>query len=379
MIKLAFLNLFRRKTRTALALLAIIIGVAAITVMVSIVDGLYAEFNDVVSQYQGIQVFEKGAVDQTLSVLDASFARDLEKIPNVKSAIPEIWYVPKEIDGKKNDLFDAFNAKSVYGLDVAKFYAASNTGWIFSIERGTLLSPNDDSSVLIGNKVADEYGKFVGSTMEIDGKKFRVKGIFSGSSDLIENVIAMDLSGAEPLAELGEGKVSTFTLALKDSSLVEQTVDLVEFRYPNDLQAFSSSTYAEQFNSVLGNFRLLVFFIAAISSIVAGVVILNTVLMNILERQQEIGTLKAVGWTRSNIVTLVLVESAFIGFFGGILGLLFGLFVDILLSSFFGLNYAITLPLVLQAFFFALFVGIAAGVYPAFRAASLDPVEALRG
>src|SRR3989344_1991897 len=165
MIKLAFLNLFRRKTRTALALLAIIIGVAAITVMVSIVDGLYVEFNGVISQYQGIQVYERGAVDQTLSTLDESFEKDLEKIPNVKSAIPEIWYLPKEIDGKKNNMFDAFNAKSVYGLDVAKFYAASNTGWIFSLERGTLLSPNDDSSVLIGKKVAEKYAKFVGSTL----------------------------------------------------------------------------------------------------------------------------------------------------------------------------------------------------------------------
>ncbi|MEK7540048.1 MAG: ABC transporter permease, partial [Patescibacteria group bacterium] len=350
-MKLAFLNLFRRKTRTALALLAIIIGVAAITVMVSIVDGLYAEFNGVISQYQGIQVYERGAVDQTLSTLDASFENDLEKIPNIKSAIPEIWYLPREIDGKENSMFDAFNAKSVYGLDVAKFYAASNTGWIFSLERGTNLSPNDDSSVLIGKKVADEYNKFVGSTIEIDNKKFRVKGIFSGSSDLIENVIAMDLSGARVLSDFETGKVSTFTLALKDPSLVSQTVDLIGFRYPDEVQAFSAATYAEQFNSVLGNFRLLVFFVAAISSIVAGVVILNTVLMNIIERQQEIGTLKAVGWTRSNIVVLVLIESGLIGFFGGVLGLLFGLGVDIILESLFGLNYAITWPLVLQAFF----------------------------
>lgn len=379
MIKLAFLNLFRRKTRTALALLAIIIGVAAITVMVSIVDGLYAEFNGVISQYQGIQVFEKGAVDQTLSTLDESVGKDLERVPNVKSAIPEIWYLPKGIDGVENSMFDAFNAKSVYGLDVAKFYAASNTGWIFSLERGTVLSPNDASSVLIGKKVADEYNKFVGSTIEIDEKKFRVKGIFSGSSDLIENVIAMDLSGARELSDFETGKVSTFTLALEDPALVGQTVDLVEFRYPNELQAFSASTYAEQFNSVLGNFRLLVFFVGAISSIVAGVVILNTILMNIIERQQEIGTLKAVGWTRSNIVVLVLIESALIGFLGGVLGLLFGIAVDVLLQSIFGLNYAITLPLVLQAFFFSLFVGVIAGVYPAFRAASLDPVEALRG
>ncbi len=378
MIKLAFSNLLRRKTRTFLALLGVAIGVAAIIVMVSIVDGLFLEFNDVVSQFQGIQVLEKDAVDVVFSVMDESFGNELERVPNINIAIPEIWFVPDSIDSVQNSAA-SFTAISVYGLDVSRFAAANNSGWVFSVERGSTLSPSDAGFVLIGRSIADNYNKFVGSAIEVNNKKFRVKGIFSGSSDLIENVVAMNLSDARELSGIGAGKVSSFIVDLDDPSRVSQTVQLIEFRFPDEVKAFSSATYSEEFGSVLGDFRLLVFFVAAISSVVAGVGIVNTILMSIIERRKEIGTLKAVGWTRYEIVKLILIESLLVGVLGGIAGLLLGFGVDLLLQAALGLNFAITLPLVLQAFFFALFLGVLSGIYPALRAASLDPVEALRG
>ena len=378
MIKLAFSNLFRRKTRTFLALLGVAIGVAAIIVLVSIVDGFYLEFSDVVSQFQGIQILDKDAPDVVFSVMDESFGKKLESVSNVNIAIPEIWFVPFSVDGKSNEA-TSFSSISVYGLDVQRSSAANNSGWIFSLERGSTLTGNDPGFVLIGKKIADDYGKFVGSTIELNDKKFRVKGIFSGSSELIESVVAMNLSDARDLSGIGTGKVSSFTLDLLDPGKTEQTVDLVEFRFPDEVQAFSSATYAEQFDSVLGNFRLLVFFVAGISSLVAGIGIVNTILMSIIERRKEIGTLKAVGWTRYEIIKLIVFESLLIGVLGGVFGLALGYLVDYLLLGALGLNFAITLPLILQAFFFALLLSLFAGAYPALRASSLDPVEALRG
>ncbi len=378
MIKLAFSNLFRRKTRTFLALLGVAIGVAAIIVLVSIVDGFYLEFSDVVSQFQGIQILDKDAPDVVFSVMDESFGKKLESVSNVNIAIPEIWFVPFSVDGKSNEA-TSFSSISVYGLDVQRSSAANNSGWIFSLERGSTLTGNDPGFVLIGKKIADDYGKFVGSTIELNDKKFRVKGIFSGSSELIESVVAMNLSDARDLSGIGTGKVSSFTLDLLDPGKTEQTVDLVEFRFPDEVQAFSSATYAEQFDSVLGNFRLLVFFVAGISSLVAGIGIVNTILMSIIERRKEIGTLKAVGWTRYEIIKLIVFESLLIGVLGGVFGLALGYLVDYLLLGALGLNFAITLPLILQALFFALLLSLFAGAYPALRASSLDPVEALRG
>src|SRR3990167_9332978 len=138
MIKLSFLNLFRRKTRTFLALLGVMIGVASIIVLVSIVDGLYVEFNDVISQYKGLSVLEKDAVDQPFSFLDESLAQEFERISGVNKAIPEIWYIPEKIDGKTNSV--SFTTTSVYGLDFQKMNSANNAGWIVDIEEGKNLT-----------------------------------------------------------------------------------------------------------------------------------------------------------------------------------------------------------------------------------------------
>src|SRR3989344_1465449 len=201
MIKLSFLNLFRKKTRTFLALLGIVIGVASILVLVSIVDGVFKEFNDVLSQFQGLMVMEQDSFDQPFSRLDVSWEQKLESIPGVKGAIPEIWYVPKKIDDKDAGIGGGgFSFTRGYGLDIQKQLSISSTGWVVDFEQGSVINPGESGAVLIGKKIADDYHKFVGSSLEIDGKKYRVKGIFEAESELIENVIVMNLEDARDLA-----------------------------------------------------------------------------------------------------------------------------------------------------------------------------------
>lgn len=378
MIKLSFLNLFRRKTRTFLAVLGIAIGVAAILCLVSVVDGVYVEFNNVLSQFQGIFVMEEGAADQPFSQIDESYADKIRSFPEVKSVIREIWIIPEKIDGESVGL-QGLSAISVYGLDIAESNRSGGAGWTTELESGSSLQSNDNGQVLLGAKLAEDFDKFVGSKIKINDKNFRVKGIFQGNSELIENVIAMNLDDARELGNIPSGKVSSFTVALHDPSKDKRVKEIIEFRFGEDLQAFTTSDFSEQFGSVLGNFRLLVFFIAGISAIVAGVGIANTILMSIFERYKEIGALKAVGWTKGNIIKMIMYESLAIGVIGGIAGLSLGFIADIILNLLFGLNYAITPPLVMQAFGFAVLIGIIAGIYPSWRASSLDPVEAIIG
>jgi putative ABC transport system permease protein len=378
MIKLSFLNLFRRKTRTFLAVLGIAIGVAAILCLVSVVDGVYAEFNNVISEFQGIFVMEEGAADQPFSQIDESYADKIRAFPEVKSVIREIWIIPDKIDNEPVSI-QGFSATSVYGLDISESDRSGGAGWTAELKKGTKLKPSDNGQILIGEKFADDYGKFVGSKVKINDKNFRVKGIFAGNSELIESVIAMNLDDARELSDIPAGKVSSFTVALNDPSDDKRVKELIEFRFGEDLQAFTTSDFSEQFGSILGNFRLLVFFIAAISAIVAGVGIANTILMSIFERYKEIGALKAVGWTKENIIKMIMYESLAVGIIGGIAGLILGFIADVLLNAVFGLGYAITPALILQAFGFAVLIGIIAGIYPSLRAASLDPVEAISG
>ena len=115
--------------------------------------------------------------------------------------------------------------------------------------------------------------------IEIDGKKYRVKGIFEAESELIENVIVMNLEDARDLAGIPSDEVNTFTVGLVDPSRDDEIAKLMEFKYGDDLQVFSMSQSSDLLGGILGQFRLVVFFVAAISAVVASVGIMNTILM----------------------------------------------------------------------------------------------------
>ena len=381
MIKLSFFNLFRRKTRTALALLGIVIGVAAMTSMVSVVDGMYLEFSEVISQFQGVMVLEKDSMDQVFSQVDASFGSKIESINGVNVAVPEIWHLPSEIDGDSLGVGGMMTLSPimVYGMDMDKYNKMRGGGWIVRIDRGSAITSNDKGQVVLGDKLADDYDKFVGSTIKLEGKKFRIKGIFEAESAMMEGIVVMNLSDAREISGFDEDKVSSFTVDLIDPAQDGKIASMINFRFGDDLEATTSSDLSEQFGDILGDFRLLVFLVAGISAVVAGIGIINTILMSVLERTREIGALKAVGWTNSNVMRMILYESIFIGIMGGVIGIILGIIVSHLFESAVGLNTEVTIWLILQAFMFALFVGLIAGIYPAIRAAKMNPAEAVRG
>ena len=100
-------------------------------------------------------------------------------------------------------------------------------------------------------------------------------------------------------------------------------------------------------------------------------------LMGVLERFREIGSLKAVGWTQENIIRMILYESLFIGILGGAMGLALGVFASSQIGSF-GLTTVVSGELLLLSFLGAVLIGVAAGIYPALIASRMDPIEALR-
>ena len=134
----------------------------------------------------------------------------------------------------------------------------------------------------------------------------------------------------------------------------------------------------DQLNGILTNLKILAIIVSIISAIVAGIGVINTMLMSVMERTKEIGTLKAVGWTSSNVTKMILIESAFIGLLGSLLGLILGYLLSSLITAAVGISTIITFNLVLQNFLFGFILGIIGGVYPAMVASKLDPIEALR-
>jgi putative ABC transport system permease protein len=149
----------------------------------------------------------------------------------------------------------------------------------------------------------------------------------------------------------------------------------------DDYSALTSQELARQAGAIVDQVRIFTFGIGAIAAIVGGLGVMNTMIMAVMERRREIGVMKAIGATNRRVLSQILAESAMISLLGGAGGILLGLIGAVLLSNFIGggqITATVTPGLALTGLSFALFLGVIGGLYPARKAAGVDPVEALR-
>jgi len=375
MIKLSFLNLFRRKSRTFLGVIGIVIGVMAIIAIVSVVDGVYIEISDMIANYQGVFVWEKNTLDQSLSTVDISVMDDIKGIRGIRNTVPEVWAMPKTINGESTGAFSMSSV--IYAVDLAEYTKLKNNLMIGEIVKGDMLRPGDRKKIIITEAMAKRNNIFIGSTVKINGESFRVKGISDPGSSFYD-IFFMSIEDGWAITDYSTNEVSDIFVELDNPDRDKEMVKVIEFKVGDEVEAMSMSEASNMMGELLGSLRLVAFLVAAISGFVAGVGIINTMLMSVMERSKEIGTLKATGWTDWNIIKMIMYESFFIGVIGGIVGVIFG-FIAAEAMKPFGLNPIVTPELVLQAFSFAIAVGIIAGLYPSHRAANLDPIAAIRG
>jgi putative ABC transport system permease protein len=380
MIKMSFLNLFRFKARTALAALGIVIGVMAIVALVSVIDGLYADDEEAFAQVQGINVMQEGSFGGPFSVLDEDWGDKLKTIPGVQGAVPSIVGIPKSVEGEDLVSGAQFTSNTIrlIGQDWGELTESSAAGVQGEIIEGREIRAGEEGVVVIGEGLQDDYKKFVGNKIKVNGDNFRIVGVYRTGSLLLNYAILMPLENARQITGMQKGKVNLFIVDLIDPTEDKKVKQLIEFKYGDDLRTTAASDTAANVGSFLETFRLAVFAIAAISAIVAGVGIINTMLMSVLERFKEIGTLKAIGWTNNNVMKMILFESFFIGVIGAVLGTITGYGVAYAADAFFGLTTLVTPILIVEAFLFAVIVSLLAGVYPAHVASKMNPLDAIR-
>ncbi len=379
MIKLSFLNLFRRKSRTFLSVLGIAIGVAAIIGLVSVVDGVFAEYSDIMTGMQGIMVMEKDATDQTLSKIDSSLEGKISSVQGVKTVLPEVWLIPDTIDGKP--LFEyssGLDVPFIYGADMSTYNRLKTNIWIGELGAGTLPKPGEKGSVVIGKALADNQSKFVGSTIKVNGKRFKVKGILETETMGYGALIFMDIADAREITGFPSDTVSTFYIELINPEYSESVAKRLGFVLGDEGEAWTTADMSKMFTDILDSFNIVLFFVGGLSAFVAGVGIINTILMSVLERTKELGALMATGWTGQDLMKMILYEALFIGIFGGIAGVILGFGVSEA-ARLMGLPSVVSLNIIIQAFVFAVVLGLVAGIYPAYRASKLNPIEAIRG
>jgi len=411
-IKLAMNSLSHRGLRSWLTILGIVIGVAAVVAILSIGSGLQQVISsqlgglgaDIVTVSPGFtRAFgggfggfegERQVTTRSQNLTD----RDIQIIKTVSG----VQFVNGIVSGRVDVTYLGKTASlSVQGVDPLAWREITTS----ELESGRYLTPSDENVIVVGNGVANDVFKqplLINTQINIEGKSFSIVGILKASGISFggsDNTIFMPASAARTVIEdIGTNQVSSIQVKVADSSLIDEVTNSIQERLmlsrhvtnaTKDFTVESAQAMQETISSVMGTMSLFLGGIAAISLLVGAIGIANTMFMSVMERTRQIGTLKALGTTNFEIMKLFVLESAMIGFIGGLIGIFLGFIASGIISEL-GIRIlgtgmrggtsitVITPELVLFAIGFSVLIGMISGLLPARRAASLQPIEALR-
>lgn len=388
-VELTIKNLTFQKTRTFLTLLGIIIGITAIVALVSIGEGMTQAVNEQFDRLGADKIFvasmvSAGGAGEGLRDKDLN---RIEKLPGVKVVIPVVTLIAgSEFKGEEKAL-------PITGVPAKEAEQVFSDAQAFRVLNGRWIGPGDRKKATIGYNIHDDYYRVkvnVGDKIELQGNDIEVVGIFADTGDNDQNNrIFIDFDYLREIMNKGD-EITSMVVRLDDVSKAEAvSIRIKEALEKNhDTSSFVVLTSEQLVKQITDSFKVVqVVFggIAAVSLIVGGVGIANTMIMNVMERTREIGIMKATGARRGHILTMVVVESGIIGIIGGSIGILMGylisLGINVAAERYLGANVlstAVTFQLAAFALGFSFFVGIISGIYPARHASKLDPIIALR-
>ena len=388
-------NIYHRKLRTFLTVLAIVIGIASIVVMISLGQGIKKSIDQDLQKFSPRTVFiipgdiklGHGRGSNSLS------GKLYEKDVNALQRIPEIEKVTMMIMAKADLEYRSKELKaSVYGMEMDKF---KDFYPYLELESGRYVREGEKGAMMIGSSVAeDKFDKRVepNSRILVNGKPYTVVGIFKESTSSMggnpNDFIIMDYQDIrnEFKDSLPKDEVMFLYAMVREGFDVEEVAERMEYvikqshklpRDRKDFTVFSPKVISDQVNQITDMITMFLGSIATISLIVGAIGITNTMFSSVLERTKEIGTLKALGATDDLIGYLFLVESSILSMIGGMAGVALAVLSGMLMGSF-GVPYYTSPEVVAGTFVFSVIIGLAAGYFPAMNAARLNIVSSLR-
>lgn len=398
-VKTAFEALMLNKTRTALATLGIIIGIASVIALLSLGQaGQKAVEAQIQSLGSNLLTIVPGALRpgdfrsasgtaNTLTWADAK-AIQTSRIQGIKNISAELLRRTTVTAGKNRTNTQIVGVLPAY-KDVRNLEMQQGS---FFLQRD--IDTYAKLAVLGPQVVIDLFGENVnpvGKTIRIDKLLFKVIGTTvakggSGFSNL-DDVVLVPLSTAQKQL-FGVDYIGSISIEVTESSLSEQVrTDIGYFLLSRhkiadpanaDFTIFSQADILGAAAQVTGIFTTLLAGIAAISLLVGGIGIMNIMLVTVVERTREIGLRKALGAKKKTIITQFLIESIMVTFVGGILGMILGISLSFIISYFINLPFTLSASSILLAIGVSSGIGILFGWYPARKAANLSPIEALR-
>jgi putative ABC transport system permease protein len=391
-------NLWRRKLRSILTISGILMGILALTTMGSLSEHFNTELDGGVTYFgSSIQVGADGGNGFGGGYLPLSMIDQVKKVDGVQAVTPNV-----NVSAKPGDISGGgFNGSdTITAVDLN----ASRSAFKSTLASGRLVDDSARLEVTMGSTFASEFNLKVGDSIDLprrasDAKptfvnhSFKVVGIMNPTLSIPDNFAYVSLHDAQML--LGDalppalqGKIDPYQISEglavygpPHASLdeLDRIADRITATVPG-VKATKPSVLVNAFKQFGATFTLITTAAALLALIIGGLSVVNTMLMAVTERVREIGLKKAVGAKTHHIIREFLAESTLIGAIGGVLGLGLGYALTRLLDAGnkSGGLFLVTPRLALLCIGFAIVLGAVAGLIPAFRAARMDPVNALR-
>jgi putative ABC transport system permease protein len=401
-LKLAVSSILGHKLRSFLTLLGVIFGVATVIVVVSLIEGFNAYVDEKIANI-GTNAFSvtKYSIEDFQSVAALNAARRRNKDVTVEDAAALLAHAGDSIHdvGAQEDV--AGDVK--FGaINLFRVHISATTPNIAEIERietaeGRYFDKPEEENrrnvTFIGADVADKLfptASPLGQTIRIDGRPFEIIGVGQAKGSVFgqpqDMYVSMPLSTF--LALYGSRRsinlsVTSTSPATYDDAVEEARVIMRTRRKlaPNDKDNFgiiTPSAINELRDKIFGTIQIAAIGITSISLVVGGIVIMNIMLVSVTERTKEIGIRKSIGARRSDILKQFLAESTMLSLLGGSIGIAIAYALAKLVAILTPVPTVLPLFAVTAALVVSASVGLISGVYPAWRAAGLDPIEALR-
>ncbi len=356
-------TLWRRRTRSLLTILGIAIGVAAVVALGAMARGMTMNYATSIAVDNDLLVIQANAFDPLFSSLDEDAARRIEAIPGVASVEPGVyaWIATEEMP-----FFLIFGYEP--GSQAASHYRI--------VEGKPVTGPKQ---VAMGRRAVESLKKGIEDTVRLYGVPYRIVGIYETGQAMEESGGLVTLADAQEISQKPR-QVSLFQVGVQRGTDMDQVVARIQAT-DEDLSASVASDYdaTEQWAGMIEGFAL---GIAGIAIVVGGLGMMNTMVMSVMERTREIGVLRALGWRRGRIIRLILGEALVLSLIGGVLGAGLGVALTEMAGNVQGiggfLEGVYSVDIFVQGLLTAVLLGLFGGAYPAWRAANLQPVEALR-
>lgn len=404
MYRFAWRNLFSRPIRSGLALIGLSIPVFGVVGLMSLSNGLRGLVGDTVKQVQGVMLLRTNTPSPVFSDIDPKLSDEIRKLPGVKNVASEFWRVAPPVDNTsmvlrslasgstEKRLSNFLDSPVVLGMNISEHNRLDSAVYQRALIKppsigGRFLEESDrgQNRVVLSKKFSIQYPNLDGSPkrpgekIKIGTEDFEIVGLYETKSLLLDVVLVMDIVTARRLLKAPMDATSALYVEMNSAGENERFSKTVEDRW-SEIDSRGMNEIEASFGDIMGQIDVLLLMAVGLAFGVGAIGIVNTMIMSIMERVPEIGVLRTNGWSSRQILSLITLESLYLGTVSGIFGCSLAI-IGCWVANFYlkdGIRLIPTPTILIEGLVLSILTGMLAGMYPAWRASRWSPMEAIR-